>query len=150
MPKNVLVALGGGATQVMNASVHGLVNACKSFPLTFGNIYAGRFGVEGMLKEELLNLSAQPEAEIKLLSSTPASGVLGSCRYRLNEANPADFERLFQVFRAHEIGYFFYIGGNDSMDTANKISRFTSSRGLDVVTTGIPKTVDNDLGDSEF
>jgi 6-phosphofructokinase 1 len=150
MAKNVLVALGGGTTQVINASVHGLVDACKSFPLAFDQIYAGRFGIEGILNEELLNLSVQPDDEIKLLSSTPASGVLGSCRYRLDESNPADFEQLLQVFHAHEIGYFFYIGGNDSMDTADKISHFALSRGLDVVVTGIPKTVDNDLGDGEF
>jgi len=150
MPKNVLVALGGGTTQVINASVHGLVEACKSHPLAFDQIYAGRFGVEGVLNEELINLSAQPDEEIALLSSTPASGVLGSCRYRLDKSKPADFERLLQVFRAHEIGYFFYIGGNDSMDTADKISRFASARGQDVVVTGIPKTVDNDLGDSDF
>lgn len=150
MAKNVLVALGGGTTQVINASVHGLVEACKSYPLAFDQIYAGHFGIEGVLNEELLNLSAQPDEEIALLSSTPASGVLGSCRYRLDESNPADFERLFKVFRAHQIGYFFYIGGNDSMDTADKISRYALSRGLDVVATGIPKTVDNDLGDGEF
>ena len=150
MAKNALIALGGGTTQVINASVHGVIDACKSFPLAFDQIYAGCFGIEGILQEELLNLSAQSEDEIALLSSTPASGVLGSCRYRLNATAPDDFERLLEIFRAHEIGYFFYIGGNDSMDTASKVAQFAASRGLDVAVTGIPKTVDNDLGDNEF
>jgi ATP-dependent phosphofructokinase / diphosphate-dependent phosphofructokinase len=149
-PKNVIVAQSGGPTPVINASLRGVVEACKAYPDTFGTVYAGYHGIEGVLKEELLNLSAQPDEEIALLSMTPAAGAIGTCRYKLKAHQRADFERIIEIFKAHDIGYFFYNGGNDSMDTANKVAQLAQERGLDLVSTGVPKTIDNDVGDSEF
>jgi len=120
------------------------------FPDTFGTVYAGWHGIEGVLKEELLDLSAQDEEEIALLRYTPAAGAIGTCRYKLKEHQQEDFQRIIDVFRAHNIGYFFYNGGNDSMDTANKVARLAAEQGLDLVAVGVPKTIDNDVGDSEF
>jgi len=120
------------------------------FPDTFGTVYAGWHGIEGVLKEELLDLSAQDEEEIALLRYTPAAGAIGTCRYKLKEHQREDFQRIIDVFRAHNIGYFFYNGGNDSMDTANKVARLAAEQGLDLVAVGVPKTIDNDVGDSEF
>jgi len=120
------------------------------FPDTFGTVYAGWHGIEGVLKEELLDLSAQDEEEIALLRYTPAAGAIGTCRYKLKEHQQEDFQRIIDVFRAHNIGYFFYNGGNDSMDTANKVARLAVEQGLDLVAVGVPKTIDNDVGDSEF
>lgn len=149
-PKNVIVAQSGGPTPVINASLRGVIDACKAYPDTFGAVYAGFHGVEGVLKEELLNLSAQPEEEIALLSNTPAAGSIGTCRYKLKAKQTEDFDRLMAVFKAHNIGYFFYNGGNDSMDTAHKVAKLAHERGLDVVGVGVPKTIDNDVGDAEF
>jgi ATP-dependent phosphofructokinase / diphosphate-dependent phosphofructokinase len=148
--KNVIVAQSGGPTPVINASLRGVVEACKAYPDTFGTVYAGFHGIEGVLKEELLDLSAQPEEEIALLSTTPAAGAIGTCRYKLKAAQTQDFERIIEVFKAHNVGYFFYNGGNDSMDTAHKVANLARERGLDLVATGVPKTIDNDVGDSEF
>jgi 6-phosphofructokinase 1 len=119
-------------------------------PETFGIVYAGYHGIEGVLKEELLNLSAQPAEEVALLSVTPAAGSIGTCRYKLRSKQQEDFTRIIEVFKAHDIGFFFYIGGNDSMDTAHKVSKFAQERGLELVAVGAPKTIDNDVGDSEF
>ncbi|MCD6286487.1 MAG: diphosphate--fructose-6-phosphate 1-phosphotransferase [Anaerolineae bacterium] len=149
-PKNVIVAQSGGPTPVINASLRGIVEACKAYPDRFGTVYAGFHGIEGVLKEELLNMSAQPDEEIALLSMTPAAGAIGTCRYKLKAHQQADFERIVEVFRAHDVGTFFYNGGNDSMDTANKVALLAQERGLDLVATGVPKTIDNDVGDSEF
>ena len=148
--KNVVVAQSGGPSPVINNSLRGIVETCKSFPDELGTVYAGLHGVEGILKEELLNLSAQDEEEISLLRTTPAAGAIGTCRYKLKPEQSEDFERIIEVFKAHNIGYFFYIGGNDSMDTANKMSLLAEKKGLDLVATGVPKTIDNDVGDSEF
>ena len=148
-PKNVLIAQSGGCTQVINASLRGLIDGCQAYPNTFGTIYAGRHGIEGVLREELLNISAQRDEEIALLSATPAAGAIGTCRYKLTANQQADFERIIDVLKAHDIGYFFYNGGNDSMDTAHKVAQLAQERGLDLVATGIPKTIDNDVGDSE-
>ncbi len=148
--RNVIVAQSGGPTPVINASLRGVVEACKAYPDTFGTVYAGFHGIEGVLKEELLDLSAQPDEEIALLSTTPAAGAIGTCRYKLKAAQTKDFERIIEVFKAHNIGYFFYNGGNDSMDTAHKVANLARERGLELVATGVPKTIDNDVGDSEF
>jgi len=148
--KNVVVAQSGGPSPVINSSLRGVVEACQSFPHVFGTIYAAYHGIEGVLKEELLNLSAQRPEEIDLLSVTPAAGAIGTCRYKLGKEQTDDFERVIEVFRAHDVGYFFYNGGNDSMDTANKIANLASERGVDLVAVGIPKTIDNDVGDQEF
>jgi len=146
--KNVVVAQSGGPSPVINNSLRGIIEACRSMPEYFGTIYGGLNGIEGILKEELLNLSAQDEEEIRLLRVTPAAGAIGTCRYKLRHEE--DFERVVEVFKAHGVGYFFYIGGNDSMDTAHKIAQLAHERGLDLVATGVPKTIDNDVGDSEF
>lgn len=148
--RNVVVAQSGGPTPVINASLHGVMDATGAYADTFGVVYAGNHGIEGVLKEELLILSEQPAEEIKLLSTTPAAGAIGTCRYKLKERQQEDFERIIDVFVAHDVGYFFYTGGNDSMDTANKIAQLALERGLDLVAVGVPKTIDNDVGDSEF
>ncbi|HOT91033.1 MAG TPA: diphosphate--fructose-6-phosphate 1-phosphotransferase [Anaerolineae bacterium] len=145
-PKNVVVAQSGGLTPVINASLRGIIETCRAYPDTFGTLYAGFHGIEGVLKEELLNLSAQPAEEIALLSTTPAAGAIGTCRYKLKSSQSEDFERIVAVFKAHNIGYFFYNGGNDSMDTAWKVAQLAHERGLDLVATGVPKTIDNDVG----
>ena len=120
------------------------------FPDQFGRIYGGWHGIEGVLKEELLDLSAQDEEEISLLRNTPAAGSIGTCRYKLKDSQVKDFQRLLEVFRTHDIGYFFYIGGNDSQHTAFRVSELAKNSGLDLIAVGVPKTIDNDLGDNEF
>jgi 6-phosphofructokinase len=149
-PNNVVVAQSGGPTPVINSSLRGVVEGCRDYPDVFGTVYAGYHGIEGVLQEELLNLSAQPEEEICLLGTTPAAGAIGTCRYKLKAHQQEDFERMVEVFRAHNVGYFFYNGGNDSMDTAHKVSQLAAARGLDLVAVGVPKTIDNDVGDAEF
>jgi ATP-dependent phosphofructokinase / diphosphate-dependent phosphofructokinase len=148
--KNVLVAQSGGPTPVINNSLRAIIETCKLYPETFGTVYAGFHGIEGVLKEELIDMSAQPAEEISLLRTTPAAGSIGTCRYKLKKNQEADFERVIEIFRAHSIGYFFYIGGNDSMDTADKVAKLGQEKGLDLAGTGVPKTIDNDVGDSEF
>ncbi len=145
-PRNVIVAQSGGPTPVINASLRGVLEACKAYPDTFGTVYAGFHGVEGVLTEDLLDLSAQRDEEIALLSTTPAAGAIGTCRYKLKANQTEDFERIIEVLRAHDVGYFFYNGGNDSMDTAHKVAQLAKARGLDLVATGVPKTIDNDVG----
>lgn len=149
-PKNVVVAQSGGPTPVINNSLRGVIETIKSFGDSFGRIYAGWHGVEGILKEELLDLSSQSDDEIGLLRTSPTAGTIGTCRYKLREEKQEDFDRIIKVFKAHDIGYFYYIGGNDSMDTASKIARLAAERGLDLVATGVPKTIDNDVGDQDF
>ena len=150
MGKNVLVAQSGGPTAVINNTVRGIIDGCHAYPDTFGKVYAGWHGIEGVLKEELLDIDAQPAEEIELLSVTPAAGAIGSCRYKLKAGQDEDFTRVIDVCKAHDIGYFYYVGGNDSMDTAHKVSVMAGQQGLDMVATGGPKTIDNDVGDSEF
>lgn len=150
MPKNVIVAQSGGPTPVINSSLRGVIETCQMFPETFGTVYAGWHGIEGVLKEDLLDLSAQPEEEIALLRYTPSAGSIGTCRYKLKKDQQEDFDRVIEVMKAHDVGYFFYNGGNDSMDTANKVSILAHERGLDLVAVGVPKTIDNDVGDSAF
>ena len=148
--KNVIVAQSGGPTPVINNSLRGVIDACRALPDTFGTVYAGWHGIEGVLKEELLDLSAQSPHEIALLRTTPAAGSIGTCRYKLKSKQQEDFERVIDVCKAHDVGYFFYIGGNDSMDTAHKVSQLAAQRGLDLIAVGVPKTIDNDVGDSAF
>jgi 6-phosphofructokinase 1 len=148
--KNVVVAQSGGPTPVINNSLRAIIDTCRSFPNDFGTVYGGFHGIEGVLKEELLDLTAQPAKEIELLRVTPSAGSIGTCRYKLLEKNKEDFDRAIEVLKAHNVGYLFYIGGNDSMDTAHKVSVVAAERGLDLIATGVPKTIDNDVGDSEF
>lgn len=147
--KNVLVAQSGGPSPVINNSLRGIIETCRMFPDKFGTVYGGWHGIEGVLKEELLDLSSQDREEISLLRTTPAAGSIGTCRYKLKDKQLKDFDRIAEVFKAHNIGYFFYIGGNDSQHTAFKVSQLCKDKGIDVVATGVPKTIDNDLGDSE-
>ncbi|UCC86123.1 MAG: diphosphate--fructose-6-phosphate 1-phosphotransferase [Anaerolineales bacterium] len=148
--KNAVVAQSGGPTPVINSTLRGIVEMCKGMPDKFGTVYAGFHGIEGVLKEELLDISAQSDQEIALLSVTPAAGSIGTCRYKLKAHQQEDFGRVVEVFKAHDIGYFFYIGGNDSMDTAHKVAKLAQEHGLDLIAIGGPKTIDNDVGDSEF
>ena len=150
MPRNIVIAQSGGPSPVINSSLRGVIEGCRAYPSEFGTVYAGWHGIEGVLKEELLDLSAQDAREIELLSTTPAAGAIGTCRYKLKPAQEKDFARVVDVFKAHDVGYFFYNGGNDSMDTAHKVSLIAREQGLDLVATGVPKTIDNDVGDSEF
>lgn len=149
-PRNVVVAQSGGPSPVINNTLRGIVETCLEMPDRFGTVYAALHGIEGVLREELIDLSAQPREEIALLRTTPAAGVIGTCRYKLKASQTEDYERILAVFKAHDVGYFFYIGGNDSMDTAHKVSKLAAERGLELVATGVPKTIDNDVGDSEF
>jgi 6-phosphofructokinase 1 len=149
-PRNVVVAQSGGPTPVINNTLRGVVESCREQPDRFGTVYAGVHGIEGILREELLNLSAQDREEIALLRTTPAAGSIGTCRYKLKKAQQEDFERAVEVLKAHDVGYLFYIGGNDSMDTAHKVAQLAHERGVDLVATGVPKTIDNDVGDAEF
>jgi len=150
MPRNVIVAQSGGPSPVINNSLRGVINACMEQPAQFGKVYGAWHGIEGVLKEELLDLSAQEAKEIALLATTPAAGAIGTCRYKLKDKQSRDFDRIIEVMQAHNVGFFFYIGGNDSMDTAHKISCIAREKGLDLIATGVPKTIDNDVGDSEF
>lgn len=148
--KNALVALGGGPSPVINASLSGVLERCLSYPARIGKIYAAWQGIEGVLKEQLLDLGGQPKKELALLKNTPSSGAVGTCRYKLGSGADEDYARIVRVLEAHRIGWFFYIGGNDSMDTADKVQKLARDRGLDTVVVGVPKTIDNDLGDGAF
>lgn len=148
--KNVIVAQSGGPSPVINNTLRGIIDTCMQDNHTFGTIYGGWHGIEGILKEELLNISVQEKHEIELLRTTPAAGSIGTCRYKLKMGQEKDLSRIIEVFRAHNIGYFFYIGGNDSQHTALMVSDKCREYGLDTVAVGVPKTIDNDLGDSKF
>ena len=147
---NALVAQSGGPSPVINASLLGVIRGFREFPDRIDRLYAAWHGIEGVLKEEVIDLYDQPADELEQLKWTPAAGAIGTCRYKLTPEQDEDFERILDIFRAHNIGYFFYIGGNDSMDTAQKVSELAHAQGLDVVCTGVPKTIDNVVGDPEF
>ena len=145
----MIVAQSGGPSPVINNTLRGIIEAARQMN-EIGTVYGARHGIEGVLKEELLDLSAQHAEEIALLRYTPAAGSIVTCRYKLKPGQDEDFQRVLEVLKAHDIGYFVYIGGNDSMDTANKIAMLAQQHGLDVVGIGGPKTIDNDVGDSQF
>ena len=147
--KNLVVAQSGGPSPVINNTVRGVIETAWDLA-EIGTVYGARHGIEGVLKEELLDLSGQPAEQVALLRYTPAAGSIGTCRYKLKPGQEEDFERCIQVFKAHDVGLFIYIGGNDSMDTAHTIAQLAHERGLDLVGIGGPKTVDNDVGDSQF
>ncbi|MGA2975654.1 MAG: diphosphate--fructose-6-phosphate 1-phosphotransferase [Spirochaetia bacterium] len=150
MKPNALVAQSGGPSPVINSSLQGVIEGCLSFPDRIGALYAAWHGIEGVLLEELVDMAGQPRREIALLGTTPAAGTIGTCRYKLTDEQADDFNRIVDVLKAHDIGYFFYIGGNDSMDTAARVSTLARQRGVELVVTGVPKTIDNDIGDPEF
>ncbi|MEP7314733.1 MAG: 6-phosphofructokinase [Pseudomonadota bacterium] len=145
-PRNALYAQSGGVTAVINASAAGVIETAARHRRHIGKVYAGRNGIVGALTEDLIDVSLESRATIKGLRYTPA-GAFGSARFKLKglEQNRAEYERLIEVFRAHDIGYFFYNGGNDSMDTALKVSQIGELLGYPITCVGVPKTVDNDL-----
>jgi len=145
-PTNAFYAQSGGVTAVINASACGVIETARRHPQRIGKVFAGRNGIIGALTEDLIDTSLDSDADIARLRHTPG-GAFGSCRYKLKglDQHRAQYERLIEVFRAHDIGYFFYNGGNDSMDTAWKVSQLSETLGYPLVCVGIPKTVDNDL-----
>ncbi|MCS6786316.1 MAG: 6-phosphofructokinase [Thiobacillaceae bacterium] len=146
MPKNAFYAQSGGVTAVINASACGVIETARQHPDKIGKVFAGRNGIIGALTEDLIDTSQESDEAIAALRYTP-SGAFGSCRYKLKslEANKREYERLIEVFRAHDIGYFFYNGGGDSADTCYKVSQLSEAMGYPIQAIHVPKTVDNDL-----
>lgn len=144
--KNAFYAQSGGVTAVINASACGVIETARQHKDKIGKVYAGRNGIIGALTEDLIDTSKETARNIAALRHTPG-GAFGSCRYKLKgiAENRAQYERLIEVFKAHDIGYFFYNGGGDSQDTAHKVSQIGDELGYPVTCVGIPKTVDNDL-----
>ncbi len=144
--KNAFYAQSGGVTSVINASACGVIETCRNNADRIGTVFAGLNGIIGALSEELIDTSRETAEDIAALRNTP-SGAFGSCRFKLKslEENKREYERLIEVFRAHDIGYFFYNGGGDSADTCYKVSQLSETMGFPVQAIHIPKTVDNDL-----
>ena len=144
--KNAFYAQSGGVTAVINASAAGVIETARQHPDKIGNVYAGRNGIIGALTEDLIDTSADSAEAIAALRHTPSGG-FGSCRYKLKsiEQNRREYERLIEVFKAHNIGYFFYNGGGDSADTCLKVSQISDTLGYPIQAIHVPKTVDNDL-----
>ena len=144
--KNAFYAQSGGVSAVINASACGVIETARRKTRHIGKVYAGRDGIIGALTEDLIDTSRESAATIRGLRHTPG-GAFGSARFKLKglDKNRAEYERLIEVFRAHDIGYFFYNGGNDSMDTALKVSQIGEAMGYPITCVGVPKTVDNDL-----
>lgn len=140
-----IIAQSGGPTAVINASALGAIETALDSPFITQTLGAA-YGIEGILKENLFDMGLEDREELKLLRYTPASA-LGSCRYKMSnpQDNEADYKRLLEVFTKYNVRYFFYNGGNDSMDTCNKVSKYMESAGYDCRVIGIPKTIDNDL-----
>ncbi len=143
---NAFYAQSGGVTAVINASAAGVINTAALFPEKIGKVYAGQNGILGALREELIDISLESQASIDGLMTTP-SGAFGSCRYKLKgiDENRAEYERLIEVFKAHNIRYFFYNGGGDSADTCQKVSEIGAKMGFPLQAVHVPKTIDNDL-----
>ncbi|MCU7882282.1 MAG: 6-phosphofructokinase [Candidatus Thiodiazotropha sp. (ex Lucinoma aequizonata)] len=144
--KNTFYAQSGGVTAVINASASGVIETARQHPDRIANVYAGRNGIIGALTEELIDTSAESAEDIAALKHTPCGG-FGSCRFKLKslEENQREYERLIEIFKAHNIGYFFYNGGGDSADTCHKVSQLSEKMGFPVQAIHVPKTVDNDL-----
>ena len=144
--KNAFYAQSGGVTAVINASACGVIETARKHRGKIGKVYAGRHGIIGALTEDMIDVSKESRATISALRYTPG-GAFGSARYKLAgiDKNRSQYERLIDIFRAHDIGYFFYNGGNDSMDTAQKVSEIAVQMSYPITCIGIPKTVDNDL-----
>lgn len=150
MAKNAFYAQSGGPTSVINATACGLIETAAKYSDQIGKVFAGHNGIVGALTEELIDLSQESSEEIALLKHTPASA-FGSCRYRLKDLDDDDSEyrRLIEVFKAHDIGYFFYNGGGDSQDTSNKVAQMSHRMGYPLTCIGLPKTIDNDLAHTD-
>jgi 6-phosphofructokinase 1 len=146
MAKNAFYAQSGGVTAVINASACGVIETARKHGDKIGTVYAGRNGIIGALTEDLIDTSLESDADIAALRHTPSGG-FGSCRFKLKglEDSKAEYERLIEVFKAHDIGYFFYNGGGDSADTCYKISQLSEKMGYPIQAIHVPKTVDNDL-----
>ena len=144
--KNAFYAQSGGVTAVINASACGVIETARKHSDKIGKVYAGENGIIGALTENLIDTSLESDSDIAALNHTPSGG-FGSCRYKMKslEANKTEYERLIEVFKAHNIGYFFYNGGGDSADTCLKVSQLSESMGYPIQAIHIPKTVDNDL-----
>ena len=143
--RNALYAQSGGVTSVINATACAVIESSRKSK-KIGKVFAGKNGIVGILQEDLIDTSIEDIKEINKLMHTPG-GVFGSCRHKLKDAkqNIREYRRLIEVFKAHDIGYFFYNGGGDSQDTSNKIAQYTKEEGFPVTCIGIPKTIDNDL-----
>ena len=146
MKKNAIVGQSGGPTAVINASLYGVVYEALNREDVFGNVYGMINGIEGFLHDQLMDMKPlDASGELELIKTTPGS-YLGSCRYKLPEdLSDTVYPKLFEKFEKYNIGYFFYIGGNDSMDTVSKLSRYAASTNSDIRFMGLPKTIDNDL-----
>ena len=144
--KNAFYAQSGGVTAVINASACGVIETARQHKDRIGKVYAGRNGIIGALEEDLIDTSKESARDIAALRHTP-SGAFGSCRYKMKslEANKREYDRLIEVFEAHNIGYFFYNGGGDSADTCLKVSQLSRATGYPIQAIHVPKTVDNDL-----
>tara|TARA_X000001036_G_scaffold276980_2_gene257294 strand:- start:4308 stop:5570 length:1263 start_codon:yes stop_codon:yes gene_type:complete len=145
-PMNAFYAQSGGVTAVINATASGVIETARKHKKIISNVYAGRNGILGALQEDMIDTNRESIRTIQNLKYSPG-GIFGSARYKLKtiEENRIEYKRLIDVFEAHNIGYFFYNGGNDSMDTAHKVSLISKKMGFPVTCIGIPKTVDNDL-----
>lgn len=141
--KNAIYAQSGGVTAVINASACAVIQTAKLYPEKIGTVFAAQNGIIGALEENLIDTYLESDADIAKLLQTP-SGAFGSCRYKLKD-NGDEYQRLIEVFKAHNIGYFFYNGGGDSQDTAHKVSQLGQTLNYPITCIGIPKTVDNDL-----
>ena len=143
--QNAIYAQSGGVTSVINATASAVIEASRKSK-KINKLYAGKDGIIGILNEDLIDTSLEKSSDIKKLMHTPG-GAFGSCRHKLKDINQSkrEYERLIDVFKAHNIGYFFYNGGGDSQDTSNKIAQYTKDAGFPVTCIGIPKTIDNDL-----
>ncbi|MGQ0502123.1 MAG: 6-phosphofructokinase [Panacagrimonas sp.] len=146
MPRNAFYAQSGGVTAVINVSAQGVIETARRHPDKIGKLYAGRNGIIGALTEDLIDTSVESDEAIAALRHTPA-GAFGSCRHKLKglDKHRAEYERLIEVFKAHDIGYFFYNGGGDSADTCLKVSQISTALGYPVQAIHVPKTMDNDL-----
>lgn len=146
MKKNLIYAQSGGATTVINVTAQGLIAAAQQYPDKIGKIYASDRGITGVLEESLFDVSSSTPAELNSITNVPGA-FFGTCRYQLQDPqkDEREFQRIYELFKAHNIGYFFYNGGNDSQDTSHKIAQWCQAKGLDLCCLGIPKTIDNDL-----
>jgi 6-phosphofructokinase len=146
MKKNILYAQSGGVTPVINATACGVIETAAKHRDRIGKVLAGKDGIIGVLREELIDTSKESKSAIAGLRHTPGGG-FGSCRYKLRsvEESKREYERLIEVLKAHNVGYFFYNGGGDSADTAYKVSQIGKKMGFPVQCIGVPKTIDNDL-----
>ena len=146
MKGNIFYAQSGGVTPVINATAAGVIDAYNKNKKSFGKLYVGKIGILGALNEELIDISKEDKTQLALLKQTPG-GAFGSCRLKLSDFKKSkkDFDRLYEVFKKHNIRYFFYNGGGDSQDTTNKVSKFFKEKNYSIICIGLPKTIDNDL-----